>query len=130
MASKHCPPPIKPFCQLRDEAPRPEQTLYTISKEDQERLAPYLPPKRDEFLIEGPILTGCLILPKDGQSYEVLNTFTERLKTETDQITLRIHPRRGNGPAHWYQTLTPEQVDIYQNDPAVYLSCSFGNGLN
>lgn len=45
-------PPIKPFRQPQEDAPCPKQTVYTISKDDQRRLAPYLPPKRDTFLTE------------------------------------------------------------------------------
>jgi len=46
-------PPIEPFRQPQEDAPCLKQTAYTISKEDQGRLAPYLPPKRDIFLTEG-----------------------------------------------------------------------------
>jgi 2,5-diamino-6-(ribosylamino)-4(3H)-pyrimidinone 5'-phosphate reductase len=52
MASFYSEPPIEPFCRPQEDTSLQEQTVYTISKEDVERLAPYLPPKRSEFLRE------------------------------------------------------------------------------
>ncbi|KAE9374698.1 hypothetical protein N431DRAFT_438112 [Stipitochalara longipes BDJ] len=117
MAPSYSTPPIDPFYGS-PAVPRPEQTLYTISEEDQQRLAPYLPQKRDTFLIEGPVVLGCFILSRLGASTEDLKAFTERLKTETNPKTLWAD-ETGQLIASWYQYLTPEQVQDYKSDPAV-----------
>jgi hypothetical protein len=122
MASRYSKPPIEPFCQPPDDTPRPEQTLYIVSKEDQERLTPYLPPKRIDFLQEKPVLQGYTIAPNKKQPYEVLNAFTESLKRETDPSTFVIvESASTQWVGYWYQKLTPEQVEAYGNDPAVCL---------
>jgi hypothetical protein len=131
MASMYSPVPIRPFRQPEGTDERPEQALYTISKEDQERLAPYLPPKRSDFLRERPdsplpetSIRRYHIMPHFDQPWEVLNAFSERLKKETEPNTLFIV----DNPEFkilqmWRQNLTPEQVIVYRKDPAVYWHC-------
>jgi hypothetical protein len=121
-----------PFRQPEGTDEMPEQTLYTISKDDQERFAPYLPSKRTEFLRESPdspppvaTIEYYHITPRFDQMWEVLNTFSERLKKETDPDTLCIiaDPELKTLQM-WRQNLTPEQVVLYRKDPAVCLHCS------
>jgi 2,5-diamino-6-(ribosylamino)-4(3H)-pyrimidinone 5'-phosphate reductase len=120
MASNYSKPPIEPFCQPPDDVPRPERTLYTVSKEDQERLARYLPPKRIDFLPEKLVPQVYTIISNEEQPYKVLDGFTERLKRETDSSTLVIVKNAATQwVGYWYQKLTPEQAEAFQDDPAV-----------
>lgn len=124
----YSPGPIRPFRQLESTEEPLRPTLYTISKEDQERLAPYLPPKRNDFLRERPD-SPPLETPVDyyhispmEQPWEVLNAFSERLRRETDPNTLFISEiPKYKVLQFWFQYLTPEQVDTYRKDPAVGL---------
>jgi hypothetical protein len=61
-----------------------------------------------------------MIEPKLGVSYEVLSSFTNRLKAEYDPNKLAVtEDAEDEFLAYWYIPLLPNQVEIYTHDPAV-----------
>jgi len=83
----YSPAPIRPFRQTESTHERPAQTLNTISKEDQERLAPYLPPPRTEFLKEDRVVAAPISHTKAKSNLpHVTLTYAQSLDS---QISLR-----------------------------------------
>ena len=61
-----------------------------------------------------------MIEPKLGVSYEILSSFTNRLKAEYDPNKLAVtEDAEDEFLAYWYIPLLPNQVEIYTQDPAV-----------
>jgi hypothetical protein len=61
-----------------------------------------------------------VIEPKQGVPYEVLSSFTNRLKAENDPSKLAIaEAPSAQFLAYWYLPLSLDQVDAYKQDPAV-----------
>jgi hypothetical protein len=59
------------------------------------------------------------IYPKVNVSQAIINAFTARLKSETNPGTLWTSGYRDEFVVFWAQTLTTEQVRLFETDPAV-----------
>ena len=61
-----------------------------------------------------------MIEPNPDVSYEVLSSFTIRLKAENDASKLAVvEAPSAQFLAHWYLPLKTSQVEVYKQDPAV-----------
>ena len=93
MASIYSEPPIKPFKQPENASSRLQQTLYTISKSDQERLNPYLPAQRTTFLSEGPLSRNPSYSSSQIQQEKLPHVTLTYAQSLDSQISLRSGTR-------------------------------------